>query len=207
MSASKGAESLIRHRREQSQRKQRDVFEAIRNLLSGDRPITVSSVGREAKVSREFIHSHGHLHEAVAEAARSMEKQRTSSRTIQTSTSIGLRSDRATLAGRVEKQKTQIVELENQLRRLSQQQQLWWGSQLADTERVDPEAHTELRVANERMVANNKVLTKQLAEARRLISVLEDSLAASRQAHAEDLQNKQLRNSTLVPIDRAKRQI
>lgn len=205
MLTSKGQESLIRHRRAQSQLKQRDVMDAIRDLLTEGCVITVSEVSRRAKVSREFIHKHRHLHDAVVDAAGLLEQQRSAKANIQASTNVGLRSDRATLAGRVEKQKTQIAELEMQLQKLLKQQKLWFGSQLADTQRIDPETHAELRLTNERMMADNAGLIRQLAEARRLIAVLEDSLSASRQAHAEDLRKFQQQSSTLVAFERRKR--
>lgn len=205
MPGSKGQESLIRHRRAQSQLKQRDVTDAIRELLNDGSPITVSAVSRRAHVSREFIHKHSHLHEAVLAGARLLEQHRASAEAKQHVSNVGLRSDRAALAGRVEKQKAQIKDLEERLKQLSKQQKLWFGAQLVESQRIDPEAHFELRLTNERMMVNNNELTRQLAESRRLITILEDSLSASRQAHAEDLRKIKDLNSTLVPFERPKR--
>jgi hypothetical protein len=54
---------------------------------------------------------------------------------------------------------------------------------------IDPEAHAELRITNERLTAENSPLVAQSHRARRINTILEADLAASRQAHAEDIVN------------------
>jgi hypothetical protein len=102
---------------------------------------------------------------------------------------LGLRADRRVLSAKIERQAATIAELNDKLAALETQRQRWPGSQLGNGTRVDPEIHAELRITNERLVADNLALTKQVAELRRINTILEADLAASRQAHAEDIAN------------------
>lgn len=73
---------------------------------------------------------------------------------------------------------------------------------LAGGDGADPEAHAELRITNERLTADNTALTRQIAELRRLVTVLEGDLAASRQAHAEDVLALSHEDQGVVPFIR-----
>ena len=72
---------------------------------------------------------------------------------------------------------------------MEHQRQRWLGTQLNADASIDPEAHSELRITNERLTAQNASLTAQVTELRRINTILEADLAASRQAHAEDVAN------------------
>lgn len=52
---------------------------------------------------------------------------------------------------------------------------------------VDPEAHAQLQLDHDRLAAENAALQRRLDEQDRLIAVLQEDLAASRQAHADDI--------------------
>jgi hypothetical protein len=76
------------------------------------------------------------------------------------------------------------------------QRQRWLGGQLGTGTTIDPEVHASLRITNERLVADDLALTKQVAELRRINTILEADLAA-RQAHA-----RTSRTSWLTPTNR-----
>lgn len=180
---------LARYRASESQRKKRNVLIALQDLGDRHGVITIAAVSREAGVSREFIHSHQELHKAVRQAAKHSREQET---TVVNLARAGMdgsaRADRLTLLALTERQRSQIVELRDRLRDFERQRQLWLGSQLAGASSfIDPEVHTELRITNERLLADNTSFNRQVTELRRLTSVLEADLAASRQAHIEDV--------------------
>ena len=101
---------------------------------------------------------------------------------------LGLRADRRVLAVKVERHAA-IVELKAQIEAHARQRQRWRGSQLNTGVTIDPEAHAELRITNERLIAENSSLVAQVTEVRRINTILEADLAASRQAHAKDIAN------------------
>lgn len=190
MSSAKSVEALRRSRAEQAATKQAAVLAAIALLSEEGKDITVSAVARAAQVSREFIHSHPHLHEAVGAAARAARRDgpkvvvATSSHLLR-----GQRADRSTLLAQVERLRARVAEQDDRLSDLQRQRQRWLGSQLpgAGGALIDPEVHAELRITNERLTAENTNLLRRVEELRRLVSILEADLAASRQAHAEDV--------------------
>lgn len=203
MSTEKAVDALRRYRAEQSQRKQQNVLQAIEDLTNDGKHITIASVSRAAHVSREFIHSHHDLHSAVRQAAKPTQPQTAAAAgPAETNVTRGLRADREMLLGRIEQQRAQIAEQQVRLQEHDLQRQRWFGAQLAGAQAVDPEAHAELRTTNERVIADNMALTREVAELRRLIAVLQGDLAASRQAHAEDLRSLQTEPPTVTQFDR-----
>lgn len=52
---------------------------------------------------------------------------------------------------------------------------------------VDPNTHAQLQLDHDRLAAENTALKRRLDEHDRLIAVLQEDLAASRQAHADDI--------------------
>ncbi|WP_319004627.1 DUF6262 family protein [Arthrobacter sp. SO3] len=189
MSHRKTIDGLQRHRREQSEQKQRNVLQAIQSLTYEEREISIAAVSRRAQVSREFIHSHAHLHSAVTQAAKQVKEARQNGQSTSPSSDIalGLRADRTTLLSRLEKQRVQISDQQNRLQKFDRDRQRWLGVQLERDDTVDPEAHTKLRVENERLSAENTTLSRQVADLRRTLGIVEEKLAASKQAHAEDV--------------------
>ncbi len=81
---------------------------------------------------------------------------------------------------------------------LERQRQRWLGSQLEQREAVDPETHLELRLANDRLQSANVELNREVQELRRMLETTAEELAASRQAHREDI--AALRGSEVVPL-------
>lgn len=202
MPTEKAVDALRRHRAEQSQRKQRNVLQAIEDLTNDSKDITIASVSRAAQVSREFIHSHHDLHSAVRQATKLAQAQATvAAGPTEANVTRGLRADRQMLLARIEQQRAQIAEHQVRLQEHELQRQRWYGAQLAGAQAVDAETHAELRTTNERMTADNMALTRQVAELQRLITVLQGDLAASRQAHAEDLQSLQAVPRTVIEFD------
>jgi hypothetical protein len=82
-----------------------------------------------------------------------------------------------------------VPERNDELAGLETQRQRWLGTQPGNGTPIDPEIHAELRITNERLVADNLALTKQVAELRRINTILEADLAAPRQVRAEDIAN------------------
>ncbi|MBT8159637.1 MULTISPECIES: DUF6262 family protein [Arthrobacter] len=203
MSSKKAVDALRHYRAEQSQRKQQNVLQAIEDLTNDGKDITIASVSRAAQVSREFIHSHHYLHSAVRQAAQPTQPRTAAAAgPAEANVTRGLRADREMLLGRIERQRAQIAEQQARLQEHDLQRQRWFGAQLAGAQAVDPEAHAELRTTNERVIADNMTLTRQVAELRRLINVLQGDLAASRQAHEEDLRILQKEPPAVIQFDR-----
>lgn len=195
-------QALLVHRTEESARKQRDVLESIAALMEQDQRVTIAAVSRAANVSREFIYSHADLRIAVKLAAQNSADAQKGHITSAQSTrpSRAATAERIMLLSRIERQQTQIRELEARNADLDRQRKLWMGSQLRGHEFIDPEIHAEIRAAHDRLLDENIKMARSVSEARRLISILEDDLAASRQAHAEDAKTYFETNGPVTPI-------
>lgn len=180
--------ALQRNRADTSAAKQQAVLTALDHLTAQGGEVNISTVARAAGVSRQFVYTHQPLREAVAKAADAVRDGQPSEST-KPDMALGLRADRRVLAVKVERQAATIVELKAQVEALERQRQRWLGSQLNSGATVDPEAHAELRITNERLIAENSSLVAQVTELRRITTILEADLAASRQAHAEDIAN------------------
>ncbi|MCZ9880724.1 DUF6262 family protein [Arthrobacter sp. B2a2-09] len=198
-------EGLLRYRAEESRRKQESVLRAIRDLMESDGDITISAVSRKAKVSREFIHSHSHLHAAVTQAAKHSKDQKRARPVAETHMAQGLRADRVALFDQVRKLKSELSGARTLLRDHERQRQLWLGAQLSRSSFVDPEEHIELRSTNERLVAENALLIEQLGALQRHVSRLEGELAASRAAHRLDVRGQVAEGTNVVSLDNSLR--
>jgi hypothetical protein len=180
--AEPAVDALRRHAVERSERKRRAVAHAIHHVQDQGEPVSVSAVARAAGVSREFIHSHPDLHQAVRAAAR---HAGTAIRAVGPAKSgAGLRAERSTLLAQIDKHRATIKTLRALVADLEDQRRRWLGSQLADLT-VDPDAHAALRRDNDRLTSQNRSLQQELDAARRTSAQLERELAASRRAHAE----------------------
>lgn len=190
MASEKAIEALRQYAKGMSQQKQQAVHAAIDTLIGSGIPITVSAVARTGKVSREFVHSHAPLLAAVRAAAR---RQREASdgtqgeRTDKCVVDAGMHAERSTLISTVKRQKATIAEHQRRIADLEKRHQRWLGSQLESSEVVDPEVHADLRITTERLMADKRALTARVEELRRLVATREADLAASRQAHMEDV--------------------
>lgn len=188
MSTDAAVAALQRNRADTSAAKQRAVLTALDHLAAQGGEMNISTVARAAGVSRQFVYTHDSLREAVARAADAV-RDGQSGGTATADVALGLRADRRVLTSKVERQAATIVELRAQIETLERQRQRWLGSQLNIGATVDPETHADLRITNERLIAENSSLHAQVTELRRIITILEADLAASRQAHAEDIAN------------------
>lgn len=204
MPTEKAIQALRDHAIQVSQQKQRVVLEAIATLVNNGLPVNVSAVARTAGVSREFIHSHESLRDAVREADRfSRETTAPSTRGgVDGHIVAGLRAERSTLLDQVKRQKAALAEQQLLIANLQKQQQRWLGIQLETMEAIDPQVHAELRITNDRLMADNTSLTRQVQELRRLVALLEGDLAASRQAHMEDVAGFSTPQAEVVAIRR-----
>ena len=180
--------ALRRNRSDTSAAKHQAVLAALDHLSAQGSEMNISTVARAAGVSRQFVYTHQTLREAVAHAADAVRDGQHRESTGH-DVALGLRADRRVLAVKVERQAATIVELSAQIEALQRQRQRWLGSQLNSGVTIDPEAHAELRITNERLIAENSSLRAQVTELRRISTILEADLAASRQAHAEDFAN------------------
>lgn len=178
--------ALRRARAEYSARKQAAVLAALGQVVAKGAEVNISTVARESGVSRQFIYTHHPLREAITNAAATA-PEAPSRETRANDMAAGLRADRRILAAKIERQATTIAELNEKVQAFERQRQRWLGSQLNHGATIDPEAHAELRITNERLMADNMALVAQVTELRRINSILEADLAASRQAHAEDV--------------------
>jgi hypothetical protein len=204
MPTEKAIEALRGHAARVSQQKQQAVRDAIVTLVNKRHAINISSVARIAGVSREFIHKHEFLRDAVKEADRLSHEKTAPSATgvVEGHIIAGLRVEKSTLIDQVRRQKAAMAEQQMQLAELQKQQQRWLGVQLEAIEAIDPQAHAELGITNDRLVTDNTLLVRQVEELRRLITLLEADLAASRQAHMEDVASFSRPHAEVVAIRR-----
>lgn len=181
-------DALRRNRAEASTAKQQAVLAALDRLCADGNEVNISTVARAAGVSRQFLYTHEALRQAVA-GATPTGRAELHDEAAGAHMSRGLRADRRILTAKVERQAAAITDLKEQIATLEHQRQRWLGTQLNADASIDPEAHSELRITNERLTAQNASLTAQVTELRRINTILEADLAASRQAHAEDIAN------------------
>lgn len=206
MSHEPGVRALREFRTQLSQAKQQDVLQAVQELAGDPAKMTIAGISRAANVSREFIHSHPHLHQAIREAAREARSAENAQASLNDGGSKqGLLADRATLLAQVERQRAQIAEQQASLKRFEQQRQRWLGSQLSNLKAIDPEAHAELQLTNERLMADNAVLRRKVAEQRQLIDTAKADLAAVREGWAEDINRFTKNDQQVVSLQRARR--
>lgn len=188
MTPDTAVDALRRNRADASTAKQQAVLAALDRLCAAGHEVNISTVARAAGVSRQFLYTHEALRQAVASATPTGSKGQHDEDTG-AHMSRGLRADRRILTAKVERQAAAITDLKEQIATLEHQRQRWLGTQLNADPSIDPEAHSELRITNERLTAQNASLTAQVTELRRINTILEADLAASRQAHAEDVAN------------------
>lgn len=178
--------ALLRYNADRSEQKKRDVQIALAALAEDpNQPINKSVVARRADVSREFINSHPELGRLIETAAR--QARHTPLPQHHDNTTIrGLQVQNRTFAQQISQQKTLIAELRSTIEELRRQRQLHLGAQLMASV-VDPDTHAQLQLDHDRLAAENAALQRRLDEHDRLIAVLQEDLAASRQAHADDI--------------------
>jgi cytosine/adenosine deaminase-related metal-dependent hydrolase len=178
--------ALLRYNADRSEQKRRDVQTALAELAEDpSQPINKSNVARRAGVSREFINSHPDLGRLIETAAR--QARHTPLPQHRDDTTIrGLQAQNRTFAQQISQQKALIAELRSTIEELRRQRQLHLGAQLMAST-VDPNTHAQLQLDHDRLAAENAVLQRRIDEHDRLIPILQEDLAASRQAHADDI--------------------
>jgi cytosine/adenosine deaminase-related metal-dependent hydrolase len=177
--------ALLRYNADRSEQKRRDVQTALAEMAEDpSQPINKSVVARRAGVSREFINSHPELGRLIETAARQA-RHRPLAQNRDDTTIRGLQAQNRTFAQQISQQKELIAELRTTIEELRRQRQLHLGAQLIATA-VDPNTHAQLQLDHDRLAAENAALQRQLDEHDRRIAVLQEDLAASRQAHADD---------------------
>lgn len=182
----KAVTSLKNARAAASRQKRRSVELAVTEALAAADPITFSEIARRAGVSRQFLYSHPDLRSAVEGASKAPLARKTRA-TERDHLSDGMRSDNRVLMTKIERQRETLAAQASRIEDLERQQQRWLGDQLEARTAVSPEDHAELRVACDRLMSENSTLGQQVSELRRLVSILEADLAASREAHQADL--------------------
>jgi hypothetical protein len=176
--------ALSRYNADRSEQKRRAVQTALAEIAEDpSQPINKSVVARRAGVSREFINSHPDLGRLIETAARQGRHQ-----TLHRddATIRGLQAQNQTFAQQISQQKALIAELRSTIDELRRQRQLHLGAQLMASA-IDPNTHAQLQLDHDRLAAENAALKRRLHEHDRLIAVLQEDLAASRQAHADDI--------------------
>ncbi|WP_433755653.1 DUF6262 family protein [Nocardia sp. CA-135398] len=196
MSGSAATAALARYNKDRAQQKKNAVRAALGELLEDARqPITKSNVARRARVSREFIHSHpelGQMIEAASRARIAPAHEHGGGKTLQ-----GLQAQNQTFARKIAQQKTVITQLRETITELRRQRELQLGAQLAAVT-VDPDIHSRLQLDHDRLAAEKATLKRRLAEKQQQVEVLQEDLAASRQAHIDDV--AQLSPGSVSPI-------
>jgi hypothetical protein len=181
MPSEKAVEAMKRYSKDNSANLKQHVQDCVARLAAEGKRINITAVAREAGVSREFIHSHPDLHALVSAHKQTARPPKGAA---EDAVAAGLRADRNTLIAKVAKQKAQIDKQAQRIADLERQRKLWLGSQLGKS-LIDPEEHQELRVTNDRLMAENTALTQKVTELTRLNTILEADLRASREAHME----------------------
>jgi predicted RNase H-like nuclease (RuvC/YqgF family) len=178
--------ALLRYNADRSEQKRRDVQTALAELSENpSQSINKSVVARRAGVSREFINSHPDLGQLIETAAR--QARHTPLPQHHNDAAItGLHAQNQTFAQQISRQKTLISELRSTIEELRRQRQLHLGAQLVAAA-VDPNVHAQLQLDHDRLAAENTALKRRLNEKERMVAVLQEDLAASRQAHAGDI--------------------
>ena len=180
--------ALREHRQAMSGQKREAVGHALLALDGRGAAITISSVAREAGVSREFIHSHPELHTAVKEAAHKAREACKRDQVLAAAASArGVAADRLTLVAEVQRLRERAKEQQKTIDELRTQRRRWLGAQFPDSGRVDPAVHAELRSANDRLITEKAGLTNTINDLRRTIKAFEHDLAAAREALAQEL--------------------
>lgn len=196
-------ETLRRYSKENSANLKQRVRDTVTELSNTRQTVNISAVARHAGVSREFIHSHPDLLQLIRAAAKKARDERPIPALVDQHVAAGLKADRAVLMTKIDKQKTTIDQQAKRIGELEHQRQLWLGSQMGE-DLIDPEEHAELRITNDRLMAEVAALNAKVAELRRLNRILESDLAASRQAHMEDVATMTTPTGTVSPIGRRK---
>jgi Family of unknown function (DUF6262) len=186
--------ALLRYNADRSEQKRRAVQTALAEIAEDpSQPINKSAVARRAGVSREFINSHPELGRLIESAARQSRHTPLPPHSDD-ATVRGLQAQNRTFAQQISQQKALISELRTTIEELRRQRQLHLGAQLMASA-VDPNTHAQLHLDHDRLVADgaakaraeNAALQRRLDEHDRLIAVLQEDLAASRHAHADDI--------------------
>lgn len=178
-----GTDALRAHRAATSRLKRLSVLASIDELAKGVNSLTVAAVARHAGVSREFIHSHDELLDALRTAAKKQLETPRPGVEGPTRLEKRLMAEKRTLLGTVGRNKALLEQQAGELATLRGQRRRWLGEQLEPA--IDPDEHRELRIINDRLTTEVATQNAEIAELRRSISILESDLSASRQAHAE----------------------
>lgn len=201
MGGSSGSDALRDHRRAASEQKKADVGRALLALNARGTAITVSSVAREAGVSREFIHGHPHLRAAVQEAAKKARDLWNRDQALATTASArAAKADRLTLVSEIQRLRGRLKEQQRCMDELRAQRRRWLGAQLPDLGHVDPAVHAELRSANERLMSEKAGLTNIISDLKRTINALEYDLAAAREALTQELAERDRKRLAPLPV-------
>lgn len=148
---------------------------------------SISSVARAANVSREFIHSHPDLHSRVVDAIdRARGERRRTGLDDGTAAPLGT-AERTTLINALTRARVARQKLETEVAQFRTQRRHDLGAKLG--EMMAPTAIDRLAESalHERILAENSRLSQELVHAKALIDQLQDDLAASRLALAQEL--------------------
>ena len=175
-------QALREHRQAMSGQKKQAVGQGLLALAGRGAAITISSVAREAGVSREFMHT------AVKKAAHKVREARNRDQVLTAAASArGAAADRLTFVAEIRRLRGLVKEQKKSINELRTQRRRWLGAQLPDADHVDPAVHTELRSANERLMSEKAGLTNTINDLRRTINALKHDLDAAREALAQEL--------------------
>jgi hypothetical protein len=98
-------------------------------------------------------------------------------------------------------QNTRNTQLRTAIEELRRQRQLHLGAQLMASD-IGPDTHADLQLDHDPPAAENAALRRRLDEYDRFIAVLQEDLAASRQAHADDIAHPSASTTSPVVIIR-----
>jgi chromosome segregation ATPase len=150
--------------------------------------VTISGVARAAHVTREFIHSHSDLREAVAAAQERQRRLAPPSLDARSPDPVvsGLQAEKGTLLAEISRLREELADRDRAIGDLQQQRLRWLGRQVGSAS-VDVETLAELRVSNEQLLTAKTALEAEVVAQAAAIKRLEQQLDASRQAHRQDM--------------------
>ena len=195
-------QALNDYNRDRSEDKKNAVRAAVARLVeTSGNGITQAQVARDANVSREFINSHPELKSLIKSAARAHGSGETLGTESPRADAPALLAQNRTYAATIERQKQTIAELRTTIDQLRHQRQLHLGAQLAATA-IDRDVHCRLQLDHDRLAADNQQQHARIDELQRLTDRLQEDLAVSRQAHADDVNRLVGNEASIVPLSR-----
>lgn len=187
---SRGAiQGLHASRRQASLDKRAAVLRALDAAMDSSEKITISGVAREARVSREFIHTQGDLAERIRQSGRQQAELRRRLESDEANWREGQAVDRATLMKKLVEQRKRIGSLEQKVDELRAARRRLLGERLVALDSPSSIETLEALVTSEHFASENERLQRELDEAVKLPTRLRGELGGARELLRELLRD------------------